>query len=606
MNKKGLIWFRFVELFTGNNISKLYHVIKNEKKQTVASGVTDENGLSVAISRDVGDTLYVYVKNIITGELKEKVRHTVVYKKEIVRVTSSKIMLDDVEMAKTTKLSGGYRYFTHKVKSGENLTAISRKFGCEVNDLISLNKLTDPNHIKVGQILKVPYKSSVNSNQEKTLSQKTKSEQNSKTQTKANQKSESKTSAESKNDNKKSNDTEIQNEIMKRAESTITSVFKRIASLKLSDDKTKDSGKPMKVAQEATSPCVCKQYDLVWGDLVNCEFRKKVVEISKEMWPTDTTNMANNLMACMHLESANTFRPDIENYAHYVGLIQIGKEVIEDLQKHYDKTLTKEKLKKMTAVQQLDVIKAHFMWNDHHKLMKSLTDMYLYINYPNNLLKGNNKATDTLYLPGSKAYHSNPAFMKEEGEYEHIIDYKKNDDGSYKLDKNGHKIPIRGFSDGKTYVWEVTEELRKHLSDDQKNKTNKLTCAYESKNKTNVNNNVDLNKFAETLDKRALAKSDSKCAKYVRIALEAAGADTKGHPVAASDWGATLIKNGYKEIPEEFRSPQKGDVYIITKTKVHGYGHIAGYDGKQWVSDFKQHSQVIYHDKVTYRYFRIV
>ncbi|EPG7656116.1 peptidoglycan-binding protein LysM, partial [Acinetobacter baumannii] len=96
MNKKGLIQFRFVELFTGNNIPNLYHVIKNEKGTTIASGMTNSNGLTVMISRDVGDTLYVYLKNIITGDLKEKVRHTVIYKKEIVRVTSSKILLDNI------------------------------------------------------------------------------------------------------------------------------------------------------------------------------------------------------------------------------------------------------------------------------------------------------------------------------------------------------------------------------------------------------------------------------------------------------------------------------------------------------------------------------
>ncbi len=58
MNKKGLIQFRFVELFTGNNIPNLYHVIKNEKGTTIASGMTNSNGLTVMISRDVGDTLY--------------------------------------------------------------------------------------------------------------------------------------------------------------------------------------------------------------------------------------------------------------------------------------------------------------------------------------------------------------------------------------------------------------------------------------------------------------------------------------------------------------------------------------------------------------------
>ena len=54
MNKKGLIQFRFVELFTGNKISKMYHVVKTEKGVLIAEGNTDSNGLTVWISRDVG------------------------------------------------------------------------------------------------------------------------------------------------------------------------------------------------------------------------------------------------------------------------------------------------------------------------------------------------------------------------------------------------------------------------------------------------------------------------------------------------------------------------------------------------------------------------
>ncbi len=158
MNKKGLIQFRFVELFTGNNIPNLYHVIKNEKGTTIASGMTNSNGLTVMISRDVGDTLYVYLKNIITGDLKEKVRHTVIYKKEIVRVTSSKILLDNIILAKSTNKPGNYRYLTHKVKKGENLSLISHRFNCKISEIVHLNKLKNPDHIDVGQIIKIPYK----------------------------------------------------------------------------------------------------------------------------------------------------------------------------------------------------------------------------------------------------------------------------------------------------------------------------------------------------------------------------------------------------------------------------------------------------------------
>lgn len=112
-------------------------------------------------------------------------------------------------------------------------------------------------------------------------------------------------------------------------------------------------------------------------------------------------------------------------------------------------------------------------------------------------------------------------------------------------------------------------------------------------------------KFANALTKNAHAKSQGKCASYVRLALEAAGADTKGHPIASSDWGSTLLKIGYKEIQNQFDQPIKGDIYIITKTTKHIYGHIAGYTGAEWISDFKQRSQAIYSDTVSYRYFRL-
>nr|WP_031946445.1 peptidoglycan amidohydrolase family protein [Acinetobacter lactucae] len=139
----------------------------------------------------------------------------------------------------------------------------------------------------------------------------------------------------------------------------------------------------------------------------------------------------------------------------------------------------------------------------------------------------------------------------------------------------------------------------------QENISVNFTCAYEQVTSSSKKLILNLDIFASTLRNRAEPRSQGKCAKYVRIALEAAGANTTGHPIAASDWGPTLIKNGYKEIPPNFDNPLKGDIYIITKTVNHQYGHIAGYDGTQWISDFKQKSQVIYKDKVSYRYFRV-
>ena len=117
---------------------------------------------------------------------------------------------------------------------------------------------------------------------------------------------------------------------------------------------------------------------------------------------------------------------------------------------------------------------------------------------------------------------------------------------------------------------------------------------------------INVDKFSNKLANRASYRSSAQCAKYVRIALQAAGADIEEHPVAAADWGKTLQKIGYQKITPDFDHPQAGDIYIINRTAKHRYGHIAGFTGSQWVSDFKQNSYAVYKDKnVTYTYYRL-
>ncbi|MFT4021357.1 MAG: hypothetical protein QM666_07560 [Acinetobacter sp.] len=116
--------------------------------------------------------------------------------------------------------------------------------------------------------------------------------------------------------------------------------------------------------------------------------------------------------------------------------------------------------------------------------------------------------------------------------------------------------------------------------------------------------NVD--KFIEKLESVRSTRSHARCARSIRIALESAGANVQDHPIAASDWGNTLKKIGYKQINPAFDQPQVGDIYIIHRTRNHIYGHIAGYTGSEWVSDFKQSSYDVYNnDNVTYSYYRL-
>ena len=116
---------------------------------------------------------------------------------------------------------------------------------------------------------------------------------------------------------------------------------------------------------------------------------------------------------------------------------------------------------------------------------------------------------------------------------------------------------------------------------------------------------INIDKFVAELQKNAHTSSTGKCAQYIRKALEAGSADTTGHPVSACDYSPILLKNCYKEVSSSAYTPKKGDIYIINRFGTHTHGHIAGYDGIQWISDFKQHHANIYHGQsVSFHYFR--
>lgn len=121
-----------------------------------------------------------------------------------------------------------------------------------------------------------------------------------------------------------------------------------------------------------------------------------------------------------------------------------------------------------------------------------------------------------------------------------------------------------------------------------------------------LSQDIDLHKFSHKLESISARHSKEKCAQHIRIALQTAGADVSKHPVAASDWGHTLEKNGYKKIKPAFGNPQEGDIYIIQRTDGHMYGHIAGYTGNGWFSDFRQKTYAVYREKdVKYSYYRL-
>ena len=104
---------------------------------------------------------------------------------------------------------------------------------------------------------------------------------------------------------------------------------------------------------------------------------------------------------------------------------------------------------------------------------------------------------------------------------------------------------------------------------------------------------IDIDKFTKHLRSNALPKyGKGRCGEYVRKALQAGGAKFHGrYPPTGKEYGPTLEMLGFHKItvedPAKFTF-LKGDVMVMEPYKGSTAGHVAGYDGKDWISDFVQ------------------
>lgn len=111
----------------------------------------------------------------------------------------------------------------------------------------------------------------------------------------------------------------------------------------------------------------------------------------------------------------------------------------------------------------------------------------------------------------------------------------------------------------------------------------------------NCSYNVDV--AVKHLRKNAQPKPVRLCAGYVRQAITAGGVPTFIRPPMASWYSWYLPMIGFGQVDVDNLStytPQKGDLVVFGSTSRHPYGHIAMYDGNQWISDFKQRSIFVY------------
>ena len=156
---------------------------------------------------------------------------------------------------------------------------------------------------------------------------------------------------------------------------------------------------------------------LAWGahPSVNDDFNKKVVRICRELGIKNPSW----LMAIMAQETGDTFSPSVPNRAGSsgTGLIQFMRDTIDGTKgkpglgqrlgiKH-------SQLKNMTALRQLDIVKAYFEdWGSKPAQAQNVSDLYFLVLNP----KGFGKSDDyALFTKGTDAYNKNNMDYNNDG-----------------------------------------------------------------------------------------------------------------------------------------------------------------------------------------------
>ena len=140
---------------------------------------------------------------------------------------------------------------------------------------------------------------------------------------------------------------------------------------------------------------------LIYENKVPASYRTDFVNKVKEIAPKVGLD-PNWLMAIMYFESAGTFSPSITNSLGYVGLIQFGADARKTL------GVTKEQLKAMSAVEQLDYVEKYY--NMYKGKYKSYVDAYFAVFFPLAIGKPDDWVLQGGGLTAQQIYNANPAF----------------------------------------------------------------------------------------------------------------------------------------------------------------------------------------------------
>ncbi|MFB9108481.1 CHAP domain-containing protein [Flavobacterium gyeonganense] len=352
--------------------------------------------------------------------------------------------------------------------------------------------------------------------------------------------------------------------------------------------------------KKKATTCTCKDFDLVWGGHPNltCDFKKKVVEISKRQ-----NFDPNHLMAVMWVETYKTFSTSLvklmptgkfrangkpkkdnrglnekeikdlpENFSGAVGLIQFTPVAIDELNNYYNYSLTKRKLALMSQLEQLDYVEKYIeYWIDANKIKSKLTlaDLYLLVFSPSKM-NGSNDST-TLYKEGTTYYKANESIDtdKENGitkkelahrAYESLKEGSKKENKSSEFtcgvldEKKIDDIPTSGVLEEMKII---ADSHRAYLQETNKNRT------------------------ADT--EAGLAKMD--CSEFVSRYLHKLGITKKIIYMTTANMNnensfRKIIDNENIDLVEGSKlstfKPQKGDVFAWGRTKNGSWGGHTG------------------------------
>lgn len=125
-----------------------------------------------------------------------------------------------------------------------------------------------------------------------------------------------------------------------------------------------------------------QEYDnkLIFESKVSDQFKSEVLKIAYNL-KVDP----NNLMAVMAFETGETFSPSIQNAAgaEAYGLIQFMNVALKDINQSFDTDYSLDEVKKMTAIEQLDLVEKQFkMWQDRGKSLTDVSDFYMAVFSP--------------------------------------------------------------------------------------------------------------------------------------------------------------------------------------------------------------------------------